>query len=345
LEYIITYFPEFKKASYKEIKKADNAAVFKELEANISLITVTVGNEIFFDEIHKNPPIFIRHIMPVQRTGTITNNFFADKTALLNASLEISQIEAGSKFSVQCRIINGNLDYSCKDVEVFIGSHFDSMGGIPCFSDRTLSNEDVFVFSLLISGNTYYLGFSRSVENLSSHSDEYRLISRAGENEVSRAENKLKEAINKFNLSLTGPGLVLDMGASPGGWSKVLADMNYQVIAVDPGNLHPSVLSCTNIRHIKDRIENCRFDTPFVLLVNDMNIDPQQTAEIMVNNANKLVCGGIAIVTLKLPFSDINRSLEESINLLKQKYHIAAVKNLTHNRREVTVLLKKLEEI
>ena len=72
-----------------------------------------------------------------------------------------------------------------------------------------------------------------------------------------------------------------------------------------------------------------------------MNVDPQITAKIMCDLADKLENDGIAVITLKLPFYDVDRSLGESLEILRKRYDVEAVKSLSHNRREVTALLRK----
>lgn len=278
--------------------------------------------------------------MPVSEAGNITGEQLTDCESILNAAKGICPIGQGGYFSVQCRILNGSAGYSAKDIEVFVGTYFDRSGGIPLFSDTDIINEDFDVISVFIYGSVFYIGFSPVSENLNSHGDEYRILSRSGR-EISRAENKLKEAIAKFKIEIRGEGYALDIGASPGGWTKVLADYGFNVYAVDPGSLKECLYEHPNITHIKDRIENVKLDKQFEIIVNDMNIDPADTSEIMVGLAPMLANGGLAVVTLKLPFSDVDRSIGESTEILSQKYDIISIKNLTHNRSEVTALIRK----
>lgn len=336
IRYIITYFPAFKKNAYKEIENAGGKAV-AELERNISIVD-SPDNLIM--RLCESDPIFVRHIMPVSAEGNITNEQLSDCERILEAAKEICPIKRGGYFAVQCRILNGLAEYSAKDIEVFVGTYFDEFGGIPVFSDTEVLNEDFDVISIFVYENVFYIGFSPVSENLNSHSDEYRILSRTGR-EISRAENKLKEAIAKFKIEIKGEGYALDIGASPGGWTKVLADYGFKVYAVDPGNLKECLNGHPNITHFKDRIENVTLDKQFEIIVNDMNIDPTDTAEMMCRLAPRLVDNGLAIVTLKLPFADADRSIREATEILRQKYDIMSIKNLTHNRSEVTALIRK----
>jgi len=341
MDCIIAYFPEFKKNAQGEIAAIDPKAKFRPLGLQLSFFSGSLEFETFAKRLKDSSPIFVRHIMPVHEAGIVQNQKEEDLQMLLDKASKIACLKPGDLFSVQCRIVEAKLDYKAKDIEVLLGTHFEKQGCIPTFSDKELQSGETYVISVLIFGGEYFLGFSRSTDNLNSHCDEYRVMARAGEVAVSRAENKLKEAIHKFGVKVTGAGNALDIGAAPGGWSNVLASYGFEVFAVDPGELHKSLYENKKIRHYRDRIENVRFEESFELVVCDMNTDPQITAEIMVGLSEKLAEEGLAIITLKLPFYDVERSLGESAEILKRAYDILAVKNLTHNRREVTALLKK----
>ncbi len=341
-KFIITYTPCFRKSMLSEL-----IAVDEELEVesvfsdSVLMIDSKLEKEEFINKLLEKSPIFIKHIMPVMKNGKITENLELDEQEILSGINSISTLTKES-FAVQCRIISGGkngLDYSSKDLEVFVGSHYEQRGNIPTFSDTSLKNDDIKVLSIMIHHNDYYLGFSSSKENLNFHCDEYRICGKGGRS-ISRAENKLKEALSKFNVTLDGTGYALDIGASPGGWTKVLADYGYEVVAVDPGNLKPELESNPKIHHYKCRIEDLDFENFFDIIVNDMNIEPQATSNIMNKLVKSLKDNGIAIVTLKLP-NKVEEDIKESIQILSQNYDVLAIKSLFHNRQEVTTMIRK----
>jgi len=339
---IVTYFPEYRTQVLKEI------AVFEGKERRrfndlTSLVESPLEVQESIDELLASKPIFLRHIMPVMAEGTVFPDKDVTSADILSAIAPYCTIQAGDSFAVQCRVIDAETDetdWGAKDVEVFVGQHFDKLGGVPVFNDQRITNENIYIISIFIYKDRFYAGFSRATENLSSHSDEHRVLSRSSR-EISRAEKKLKEAINTFQIQVTGNGHALDMGASPGGWTKVLADYGFHVAAVDPGDLHESLRDHPNITHYKARVENVQFDVPFEIIVNDMNVDPQITSEIMNSLAERLVSKGIAVVTLKLPFYDVDRSIRESVAILDAHYEVLHLRHLSHNRREITALLQK----
>jgi len=336
---IVSYFPEFRTQVMKELAVID-AKQRKRFTDLISLVESPLEGIEANQKLLASKPVFIRHIFPVLAEGIATADKDETCARILEAVVPFCKIAPGEGFAVQCRLRGTELDWTAKDVEVFIGKHFDALGGIPVFADKRIINEDIWIISIFLYGNQFYAGFSRASQNLSSHSDEHRVLSRDSR-EISRAEKKLKEAINAFHIEVAGNGNALDMGASPGGWTKVLADYGFHVSAVDPGDLHESLRSHPRIKHYKARVENVRFDIPFEIIVNDMNVDPQITAEIMNNLAERLVSKGLAIVTLKLPFSDVDRSVRESLAILDKEYTLLHLRNLSHNRSEITAVIQR----
>ncbi len=339
--YIITYSPFFKNIVYKEIEDVDvTVLVRKKISNDISLITSGENQEKFLKKINENTPVFIKHIMPVMDAGIIQGDLDEDKERLLKTSEKISNLLENSKFAVQCRVVGGNLPYSAKDLEVYIGNSHYEKGHVPTFSDKQIINEDVFVISILIERNIFYMGFSKSKENLNFHSDEARIRARAGKREISRAESKLVEALSTFEIGLDGHGNALDLGAAPGGWTKVLVDYGYKVYAVDPAELHPDLEGHPKVEHIKSKSQDLDLKEDLDLIVNYMNIDPYETAVIMDETAHLLKPGGFAIITFKLPGS-VQKSIQRGVEMLEKEYEVLKVRSLFHNRQEVTVFLKK----
>jgi 23S rRNA (cytidine2498-2'-O)-methyltransferase len=342
-KFIVTFTPCFRKSVIKELCAINKEIIVeKTLSDAIILIQVNTSIEDFTQKIMSASPIFIKHLMPVMIEGKINGNLEDDKTIINNDLEKIVKLDKGQRFAVQCRIIAGGkqkLDYSSKDLEVFIGQNYEDKGGIPTFNDLAVQNIDIAIISILINKEDYYLGFSTSKENLNFSCDEYRIGSRESR-KISRAENKLKEALVKFNVTLDGKGVALDIGAAPGGWTKVLVDYGYDVIAVDPGDLHPDLQNNPKIKHFKTRIENLEFENYFDIIVNDMNIDSQVTAQIMNSLSPMLKDEGICIVTLKLPNKSEDK-IAESLAILSNCYDVLDTKSLFHNRQEVTTFIRK----
>ncbi|BBF43744.1 LSU rRNA 2'-O-methyl-C2498 methyltransferase RlmM [Lachnospiraceae bacterium KM106-2] len=339
MRYLITYYTEYRKNAVAEIRKVDEQAVTEELMLTSTVITTKLDAKQFIERLKKSRPIFIRHIMPIQREVTLTYQKEKDLQLILNKAKEICNLNKKDRFSVQARMTEGTGMYNAKDIEVYLGEYYEEQGCEAIFSNEVLMNYDIHVISVVVKDKICYLGYSLAEDNLNFQCNEYRVLA-SEPIQICRAENKLKEAICKFQVRLEGEGNALDVGAAPGGWTKVLADYGYQVSAVDPGKLDERLNTYSNITHYRDRVENIRFDKPFSLVTCDMNVDPLETAKFMCRIHNNLAAHGYSIITLKLPTRNEEEKIQNSLKVLKDDYNILAVKNLTHNRREVTVFMQ-----
>jgi 23S rRNA (cytidine2498-2'-O)-methyltransferase len=79
---------------------------------------------------------------------------------------------------------------------------------------------------------------------------------------------------------------------------------------------------------------------PFDLIVNDMRMDARDSARLMVAYARYLYPHGLVLMTLKLPEQAPRPVLEHALHILGTAYQVAGVRQLFHNRSEVTVYLR-----
>lgn len=170
---------------------------------------------------------------------------------------------------------------------------------------------------------------------------------------VSRAEQKLLEAWELFELmaaenELTSPGPAVDLGAAPGGWSRVAAGLGYSVEAVDPAPLDPVLKSYPGITHFPvtsgDFLKKNR--GPYRLLLCDMKMEALMASALVSEFAHRLLPGARLVVTLKLPKKglaalDVAR---RSVAKLGEIFEILVARQLYFNRSEITVLARKRPE-
>ena len=166
-----------------------------------------------------------------------------------------------------------------------------------------------------------------------------------GERPVSRAEWKLKEAFEAFGLELPAGGRALDVGAAPGGWTRVLSDLGWQVTAVDPAQLDPEVAARPNVVHFAGRAEEMAGladqEGSFDLLTNDMNLEPSESAELMRRLARLLKAGGPAIMTVKLVTPARRRYEKEVAEILASEYEELRFQRLPHSGKEVAAAMRR----
>lgn len=158
--------------------------------------------------------------------------------------------------------------------------------------------------------------------------------------QVSRAEFKLEELFSYVG-SPEGD-VAVDLGASPGGWTRIVHSQGFRTVhAVDPAALDERVLGLAGViphrQTAGDFIKEYDGE-PVDLIVNDMRMVPQLTAHTMVDAAALLRPGGQAVITLKLGTNNPEKQIDDALEVLAAAYDPSFMRQLQHNRHEVTVV-------
>jgi 23S rRNA (cytidine2498-2'-O)-methyltransferase len=214
--------------------------------------------------------------------------------------------------------------------------------------DQNHAHEDDsprLILSCTALGNAVYLGLGDAVRNLSLpmggaiHYDMSRFP-------VSRAGAKLAEAFEVFpSLShISRPARAIDLGAAPGGWTAVLLEQGFAVDAIDPGEMHPSLASHSQVTAHRVKAQDWRPRMgDYQLLTCDVNWSAKETALAVVDLAKHLAKGAYAVVTIKLQKGAAMPQIDAVRRIFATRFEVMSVRLLFHNRREVTLLLKRLE--
>jgi 23S rRNA (cytidine2498-2'-O)-methyltransferase len=135
----------------------------------------------------------------------------------------------------------------------------------------------------------------------------------------------------------------VDLGASPGGWTHVLREHGLRVWAVDPGDLDARLAADPLVHHVRATAGDFLRTTTrsFAVVVNDMRMDPMLSATTMVDAARRLRPAGLAVLTLKTGTHQPVRTVRECLAVLGRAYRVDHVRQLHHNRHEVTVVARK----
>ncbi|MFN8440026.1 MAG: SAM-dependent methyltransferase [Caldilineaceae bacterium] len=294
-----------------------------------------------------SPPIFVRHICPVDFVVPLrgTND---DRYIVRDATKQfVDALDPELPFSVQTRIF-GELPYKPFDLNQTVSETLQKLSSSP-LDIRAPQQVVSLVIANSLSVNasirnpqSAFLGYSLTVHNLSDWAGGMRRFARE-DGQVSRAEFKLLEALEIFKLELPRNGVALDLGASPGGWTRVLRQHGQYVTAIDPGDLDPRIASDKNVRHQRTTAEEYLRHDPdqFDVIVNDMRMDARDSARLMVVYARQLYPNGIAIMTLKLPEQKRKPAIEHALAILQKGYIILGVRQLFHNRSEITVVMRR----
>jgi 23S rRNA (cytidine2498-2'-O)-methyltransferase len=340
-QYIVTAGEGSLDLALKEIVRVDGKVkVAQEFGPGVLL----VNGEKSFAEVavawQEHPPIFVRHIHPVQSV------LYADEGADWRSLLEAAAIgeilpylETALPFSVQSRIFP---HAALKPFEV---NQQIADVGVEQFGLTLDVREPQQVISVTVRSDEgeppiFYLGASLARHNLSDWAGGMRRFARE-EGQISRSEFKLLEAIELFDLHLPPRGTALDLGASPGGWTRVLRNFEQYVTAVDPGDLDPRLAKDRGVRHKRMTAEAYLDSEPdsFDIIVNDMRMDGRDSARLMTSFARFLYPHGWALMTLKLPEHNRETILEHTFAILRNVYTIGGARQLFHNRSEITIWL------
>lgn len=323
----------FKEAKI-ELQTADGRAEFIEsLDPETSLFKTYISFDKLAKVFKNNPPIYIRHICPAAIALPLSGH--AHDLAALTANLP--ELDKSLTFSVQTRILGKNtFEYKPFDINQTLSDALAKKGHM-----IDVKNPQQ-VLSVVIAENTAYLGLSFAEENLSSWAGGKRRFAK-DEGQISRAEFKLLESLEYFNIAIDENSLVLDLGAAPGGWTRVALERGAKVCAVDPALLDKRLATAKGLTHIKTTAQTFLDEDTrvFDLILNDMRMEPELSAQLMVSFYEKLRSGGVIIMTLKLFGGQTRKQVTKALSKLENYYTIIGARQLFHNRSEVTVVLKK----
>lgn len=329
---IATADPAFATAALAEIKAAQGQVV-AELAPGIWAVHLPGDFFALAERWRQQPPIFVRHICPVQTVLPLAEG--VGKVVGAAVSFFTHLLEPDWPFSVQTRVL-GELPIKPFDINQPLGEKLAEASGAPLDVRRPFQ-----ILSVILADDAAYLGLSLATNNLSDWAGGVRRFAR-DKDQVSRAEFKLLEALEIFKIELPPRGRALDLGAAPGGWTRVLRQKEQYVTAVDPAWLHPSLQKDKGVRHLRLTAEEYLADYPdtYDVIVNDMRLDARDSARMMGEYGRYLYPHGLALITLKLPEKRYEAALDHALNILRQHFTVAGARQLFHNRSEVTVYLK-----
>ncbi|MHB9033120.1 MAG: SAM-dependent methyltransferase [Anaerolineae bacterium] len=336
---ILTADPDYLAPAMQELATAQTGSrQVAELAPGVVLAELTVAFQVLAGKWRAAPPIFVRHIAPAELRVSIDDESSA--VDLLRAAVLdhfSSRLPSQDTFSVQTRVLAGNLRPF--DINNALAAALGNASGAAL--DVRHAAQVVSCTLAEFRGHlTAFLGLSPAVDNLSDWAGGMRRFARE-KGQISRAEFKLLEALEVFQVTLPARGSALDLGAAPGGWTRVLRQHGLSVVAVDPAALHPSLAADKGVEHVWTTAEDYlrTLNKKFEVIVNDMRMDARDSARVMADYGDKLYSGGLALMTCKLPERYQPRILEHALTILSARYFIKGVRQLFHNRNEVTVHL------
>ena len=347
---ILSADPGFIHLALEEFRRdSRNGQPLDELAPGVCLVDCDEGFWGLAETWIDDPPIFTRHICPVDLTIPLVATP-RDLSRLSDAAVAeyADLLDPDVSFSVQSRILL-DLPYKPFDVNRAVAAALSGAANSPldvrqpfqilsvvCAAvDRPPGSEKPAAAS---QRQLAFIGLSLASHNISDWAGGVRRFRREKE-QVSRAEFKMLEALEAFRIDLPAGGVALDLGAAPGGWTRVLRQKGQYVTAVDPAELHPRLAADRGVRHKRMTAEVYLQEGPddFDFLVNDMRMDARASAQMMNAFADFLYPHAEAIMTLKL--GKTAAALDPACAILLERYTILHMRQLFHNRNEVTIHL------
>ncbi len=345
---IVTAHAEFLDAALDELRHLDKRLTRVELLAPGIMLCTTSHVTTLARLAAEQHPIFVRHIAPVQAIVPLTNTEqdVSELAAAIASLPTFEQLEPGQRFAVQTRLIQADGN----SVKRPYSSGYLNQVLAEAIAEETRAVESIkkpqIVVSFLCTTEKGYAGISPAQENLSDWPGGARHFAQTPE-QISRAEFKLLEALEVFGVALPARGQALDLGAAPGGWTRLLLEAGLHVVAVDPARLDPRLAKQPRLEHYRGYAETylenaVKTHKSFDIIVNDMRMDARDAARLLGQASKCLRKDGFVISVFKLPHAtrEINplATLNEALSLLSRHYGIVQARQLFHNRQEVTVI-------
>jgi 23S rRNA (cytidine2498-2'-O)-methyltransferase len=288
------------------------------------------------DACRETPTVFVRHLM--REVGSIPPTFAANLDDVVAIAIGAwMQLPVKPNMSLQV--------WSSGDTGVAYRTDDLRRGLANALSKRdiavTRSGMDQ-VLGVVMTPEGVFLGLNSLASALSDWpGGRVRLAKPKGQ--IARSEFKLEELFRVHDLGLPTGGVAIDLGASPGGWTRILRQRGFTVWAVDPGNIDPRLGFDPGVHHVKMTAGPFLNMTDLVadLVVNDMRMDPDLSTLVMLDAVSRLKPGGMTIQTLKVTPHNPLRTVRRSLDLLRREYEIVWAGQLHHNRNEVTVVARK----
>ncbi|HYE84404.1 MAG TPA: SAM-dependent methyltransferase [Clostridia bacterium] len=332
--FVITASAQYLSQGLNELQESDGSMrTVKLLENGIAIIETKLARPDFIQAVNTKRPVFIRHMNAIDYVIDLEGS---GPQRIADTVGQYMRIAPGHKTAVQVRKGLGDYSYSPVNVKNAVDTVLaDSIGAVPEVK------EPEYIISILLCGEKCYIGLGTPEENISAWSGGMMHF-RKSENDISRAKYKLMEAIEVFHINMKSFSRALDLGAAPGGWSSVLLEHGLQVTAVDTGDMDDRLYKYPGFKFLKINASELELaQDSFDLLTSDISWNPKNTARLIIGASKYLKPEGTAVVTLKLMGGKVRKTIKEVTALYNEVFEILEIKQLFHNRDEVTLYLRK----
>ncbi|MBP1995234.1 SAM-dependent methyltransferase [Paenibacillus eucommiae] len=310
------------------------------IPTEVFLFEVPVSAQEAVELIKQKEPMFLRHIQPVDFAweGSRSDTDLDNLVQWLQQNVNFS---AGEKIAVQVRKEErSQAAYTPFSVKQAIDGLLTSVYGA-----EPVVKEAERIISVYVTATKFYAGISRPKDNLSDWAGG-AIRFHKNEEQISRAQFKLLEAEQRFELDFSSYHLALDIGAAPGGWTSLLLERGLRVTAIDPANMHPTLIQHPRLTFLKKNAGDVKLKKDeFDLLVCDMSWDPKQMARLVSDLLYAVKSGGTLIITVKLMHKKPFQTVRELLHMFGSELLLVKAKQLFHNREELTLYMLKQTDL
>jgi 23S rRNA (cytidine2498-2'-O)-methyltransferase len=338
MKFLVLGVPKFKKQTKEEIKNLFPNSHFQDLYEGNLILNISIPKNKVLKKV-KNKLTWTHNIIPIDLHYKNVTNFKEIANQIINKKL------LNKKLSFKIETLSYKANIKTRDFEVQVGTYLEK--------NKYKFKKENFkqLISAILYKNEIYIGISKTSDLIYKHLSLTKLYKK-NKSKINRSELKLKEAFEKFKINIRGnSNYAIDLGASPGGWTKFLKEKGFKVISIDKGDLDTSLripeiiqikerIMQKNLKEIKERINKILKRKKAKILTNDMNINPEESSQIMNYFSRFINKNAIGIITLK--YTKRNpKIITNSKEILNQKYKIISIKHLEQNRKELTLYLKR----
>ncbi|HBL15984.1 MAG: hypothetical protein A2X36_15180 [Elusimicrobia bacterium GWA2_69_24] len=332
MRFIATAQEKFAGTAERELLGADpHGQVVQRFPDGVFLFESSFDRPGFLGALRAHPPVFARHVQPVETETTLPSGDSAPAEISRSCADLFDESIRGLRVAVQVRQTPGEKRFSDYAVKERLDPLISAAGAEPAVQDP---DRIVSVFIVRNPG-TVYCGLSAPSENLNPWSGGVVRFFK-DPNSVSRAESKLLEAMKLGFLSVRDGQRALDLGAAPGGWTRVLQGKGCSVTAVDPAELDRAVSNLDQVTHVRCDANQFRPQGSFDLITDDMNWEAFRSAKVLKRLTVSLQPRGSFLMTIKLGSEDPAQLLPKITRLLEPGLTVTGIRQLYHNRGEVT---------
>jgi HAD superfamily hydrolase (TIGR01509 family) len=153
----------------------------------------------------------------------------------------------------------------------------------------------------------------------------------------SRAYQKLVEAQTRLGVKMKDGETVVDLGASPGGWSFVALEQGAQVTAIDRSPLRDDLRRNAQLSFVKGDAFSYRPTQRVDWLVCDLIAFPERTVQLLKDWLGGGLCDRF-VVTVKFRGTEDYALVEQVKAVLAEFAGEYWLRALTHNKNELTAM-------